>query len=273
LKQDVKNQTQKYNELNTNYGKLNGNLTQCSMAKSAVDQDLSQCQTAKGEVDQDLTQCQTAKSAVVQNLTQCQTDKGKLAQQLKQLRTQLASQESKTTIVINEIAWMGTTKDVNDEWIELYNYGDSLINLGGWKLIVSKNEGGWKRKKWETQLSGKIGGGQFLILRQADNHNRLSLDRWNNPTFSGVLWNKGVQPNKVSLKLIYKNQKIDQVDQWYDGKDDSYHRSTMERKNPKVAGNNPSNWCTASVSNYNWQGEKKPYDTGTPGTQNTCAKE
>ncbi|OAD22339.1 phospholipase D/competence protein ComEA helix-hairpin-helix domain protein [Candidatus Thiomargarita nelsonii] len=213
---------------------------------------------------------------MVQYLNQCQTDKGKLAQQLKQLRTQLASQESNTTIAINEIAWMGTTTHYNDEWIELYNYGNSPINLEGWKLIVYKNEGGWK--KWETPLSGQIKGGQFLILRKVDNQKRVSLKRWNGKTFfNGELRNEGIQQKKVSLQLMYKEQVIDQVDRWYAGSTNKNekprHYSTMARKKPTVAGNNPSNWCTASGSHYNWQDENKPYDTGTPGTQNTCAEE
>jgi len=187
-----------------------------------------------------------------------------------------ATRVPKTTIVINEIAWMGTTKSVNDEWIELYNYGESPINLNGWKLIVYKNDGGWKN--WKTQLSGQIEGGHFMILRKKGKYDKVSLARWKDDTFGGVLWNGGEYDGKVSLKLIYnKNQVIDQVDRWYAGSthknDIPSHRSTMERKNPKVAGNNPSNWCAASRDNYNWQGEKKPYDTGTPGTPNTCAEE
>ena len=38
------------------------------------------------------------------------------------------------TILINEIAWMGTENSGTDEWIELYNSTDSEVNLTGWRL-------------------------------------------------------------------------------------------------------------------------------------------
>lgn len=37
-------------------------------------------------------------------------------------------------VVINEIAWMGTTISANDEWIELYNNGAEAIDLTNWTL-------------------------------------------------------------------------------------------------------------------------------------------
>jgi uncharacterized repeat protein (TIGR01451 family) len=38
------------------------------------------------------------------------------------------------TLLINEVAWMGTAASVNDEWIELYNPGSAPINLSDWVL-------------------------------------------------------------------------------------------------------------------------------------------
>jgi len=38
------------------------------------------------------------------------------------------------SILINEVAWMGTAASTSDEWIELYNPGSSPINLTGWVL-------------------------------------------------------------------------------------------------------------------------------------------
>jgi len=39
------------------------------------------------------------------------------------------------SVVINELAWMGTQVDSNDEWIELYNTTDTPINLNGCRLV------------------------------------------------------------------------------------------------------------------------------------------
>jgi uncharacterized coiled-coil DUF342 family protein len=295
LAQEVKNKTQEYSRLDTDYNKLNGQLSQCQTEKDNLAQEVKektqkysdldtdynklngqfiQCQTEMDTNAQNLEQCQNEIDANAQNLEQCQNEIDANAQKTEKMpEPQSLSQDIKPKIAINEIAWMGTTTHYNDEWIELYNYGNSPINLEGWKLIVYKNDGEWK--KWETSFSGKIGDGQFRILRMAGRHDRVSLYHWKGKTFfNGVLWNEGTQPNKVSLQLKYKEQVIDQVDQWYAGNvGTTDHYSTMERKKPKVAGNNRSNWCTASGYNYNWQAKNKLYDTGTPGTQNTCAEE
>ena len=42
---------------------------------------------------------------------------------------------SRQKSIINEIAWMGTTENANNEWIELKNISNSDINLNGWQLI------------------------------------------------------------------------------------------------------------------------------------------
>jgi len=38
------------------------------------------------------------------------------------------------SVVISEVAWMGTGADSNDEWIELYNPGSAPISIVGWVL-------------------------------------------------------------------------------------------------------------------------------------------
>lgn len=38
------------------------------------------------------------------------------------------------TLIINEVAWMGTNSSALDEWIELYNSTDQSIDLKGWVL-------------------------------------------------------------------------------------------------------------------------------------------
>lgn len=46
----------------------------------------------------------------------------------------LLPQFAQAKVQISEVAWMGTSNSQYSEWIELYNDGDSSINLGGWKL-------------------------------------------------------------------------------------------------------------------------------------------
>lgn len=77
---------------------------------------------------------------------------------------------AKASVLINEIAWMGTLPKAgespqaaaNNEWIELYNSGDFNISLGGWKIVA---EGGAP----DIALSGIISaGGYFLLERSSD---------------------------------------------------------------------------------------------------------
>jgi len=112
------------------------------------------------------------------------------------------------TIVINEIAWMGTTFDKEAEWIELYNQGSQRIVLDGWSLVVV---GGFAPLK----LNGIIeADGYFLLAREGHipfiNANAASATSTPptttaivdqpidiNQTFSGPLSNDG-----MSLELI-----------------------------------------------------------------------
>jgi hypothetical protein len=54
--------------------------------------------------------------------------------------SELCSQEnlslsSYSSIIINEIAWMGTLEDPNNEWFELKNISDNEISLKGWQIL------------------------------------------------------------------------------------------------------------------------------------------
>ncbi len=40
-------------------------------------------------------------------------------------------------VIVSEIAWMGTTGSINDEWLELANNTAGDIDLAGWRLVAS----------------------------------------------------------------------------------------------------------------------------------------
>ncbi|MFH0828701.1 MAG: PKD domain-containing protein [Candidatus Kerfeldbacteria bacterium] len=42
--------------------------------------------------------------------------------------------ESAQTVVINELLWMGSPASSADEWIELRNMTDAVVDIGGWRL-------------------------------------------------------------------------------------------------------------------------------------------
>lgn len=37
-------------------------------------------------------------------------------------------------VIFSEIAWMGTEADVNDEWIEIYNFSNAPTDISGWTI-------------------------------------------------------------------------------------------------------------------------------------------
>lgn len=136
----------------------------------------------------------------------------------------------KDSIVINEVAWMGTKAQANDEWIELHNKTDQDIDLSGWK-IESKN------KALSVALSGVISAnGYFLLERTASTTTDVAEDM----IFSGSINNAGPDAN-----LYLKNGAtvIDSVDFGYWPAGDNGKRYTMERV---------STYATSTLS-YNWK--------------------
>ena len=120
------------------------------------------------------------------------------------------------SVVINEIAWMGTNVSYNDEWIELYNDGGS-VNLDGWVL---KADGGSP----EINLSGTIPAKGFYLL-----------ERTNDDTVAGIsadlIYKEALSNSGENLKLYNSSGSlVDQVvspDGWLAG--DNSTKQTMER--------------------------------------------
>ncbi|MDP3901508.1 MAG: lamin tail domain-containing protein, partial [bacterium] len=64
-------------------------------------------------------------------------------------------------ILINEVAWMGTLNDANNEWIELRNLTNNGLDITGWQLIDMG-------KQIKAILNGKISAGGFYMLERTD---------------------------------------------------------------------------------------------------------
>ncbi len=139
------------------------------------------------------------------------------------------------SVVINEIAWMGTETSYNDEWIELKNKGKENIDLEGWIL---KSEDGSP----EIELEGEIKANSFYLLERTDDN---TTPEKADLIYTGALSNKG-----ENLKLIDSSEKIiDKVlssDGWMTG--DNKTKQTMER-------------------NSSWQTSQEP--GGTPKSENS----
>ena len=137
-------------------------------------------------------------------------------------------------IVINEIAWMGTNADHNDEWIELYNKTDYIIDLTGW--ILEAKDG-----TPTINLTGNIPAKRYFLLERTDDDATSQPADWYGSFGQGGLNNSG---EILTLKDSSGNI-IDEVDcrsRWFAG--DNEDKKTMERINPDDLGSNSKNWKT-----------------------------
>ena len=122
-----------------------------------------------------------------------------------------------SSVIINEIAWMGTNVSANDEWIELYNTTNEDINLDGWVL---KAEDGVP----EINLTGQISAQSFYLLERTDDNTVPEIPA--DLIYKGALSNDG-----EDLKLFDNSGNlIDEVicsAGWFAG--DNETKQTMER--------------------------------------------
>jgi len=139
-------------------------------------------------------------------------------------------------VVINEIAWMGTSVSYNDEWIELYNNTNSSLSLDGWTLKAADGTP-------KINLGGTIPANSFYLLERTDDNTlpTVSADQ----IYTGALGNNG---EKLELYDGLSNL-IDQIDSsssWFGG--DNNTKQTMERKSALVSGSIATNWQTSQDS-------------------------
>ncbi len=71
-------------------------------------------------------------------------------------------------VVINEVAWAGTTASSFDEWIELYNTTDQTVSLTGWRL-QSADSGP------DITLSGSIPPHDYYLIERTDDNTVLDI--------------------------------------------------------------------------------------------------
>lgn len=151
-------------------------------------------------------------------------------------------------VVINEVAWAGTHDNSNDEWIELFNSGDSEIDLANWKIVDDTTTE-------YVIMSGKIAPKGFFLIEDND----LTIS---NKTADALI---GLSLANTGDSLVLQDAGgvvIDTVNgagaMWPAG--DATTKATMER--------NGSEWQTAIAGNGSL-GRAGSSILGTPGTQNS----
>lgn len=121
------------------------------------------------------------------------------------------------SVVINEIAWMGTENSANDEWIELHNDTDQDIVLDGWMLKAADGTP-------DIALTGVITTHGFFLLERTDDSTVPDTEA--DQIYSGALNNSG----EVLELIDAEGNIVDTVNcasGWFSG--DNTAKQTMER--------------------------------------------
>jgi len=176
------------------------------------------------------------------------------------LEAQTPEPTTSRTVVINEVAWMGTAASTADEWIELHNPTAQNINLDSWTLTGDDNN------TPTITLIGSIPAGGFFLLERTDDTtvSDISADQ----IYTGDLINTG-----ESLTLRDNtNLVIDTANSnggaWPAG--DNASKASMERINP-LAPDDDSNWETHSGTIRNGLDASGNPLNGTPKARNAAA--
>ncbi len=121
------------------------------------------------------------------------------------------------SVVINEIAWMGTTISANDEWIELYNNGTEAVDLTNWTLRAIDDVP-------SIILTGTIPANGYFLLERTDDTTipNITADK----IYTGALVDSG---ENLTLRDA-SNNVVDQIDcsvGWTNG--NASTKQTMEK--------------------------------------------
>lgn len=160
----------------------------------------------------------------------------------------VASAASPGDVVINEIAWMGTTAATADEWIELRNNTGSPVSLSGWSLEATDGTP-------SIALSGTLPAYGYAVLERTDDTTVPGIAA--HQIYVGALEN-----GSDALELRDGSDGlIDEVDAWHAGWNASGVSVSMERIDPLGSGVDPGNWAD-SLGSYS-------VGKGTPGAVNS----
>lgn len=157
----------------------------------------------------------------------------------------VAPASAQAEVFINEVAWMGTDESGTCEWIELYNDGDSVVDLSAWTLTVT-NPGSAKvillGEETSAQYTGIASRGFYLLARKSTSCSPPVAD-------SLVDWlgsfGNGISNEGAKLELSDGASVVDTVDALEDGWSESGIGGTnaAPKKTPQYTG---SGWSVAA---------------------------
>jgi len=168
------------------------------------------------------------------------------------------------SVVINEIAWSGTSASTGDEWIELYNSGDQSVDLTDWVIVAADGTP-------NITLSGTISASGYFLLERTDDNTVSNIPA--DQIYTGPLSNSG---ESITLKddsgIVVDTANIDGGD-WPGGTASSgiplY--ASMERIDSELE-DSPSNWGTNNASTRNGVDADGNSINGTPKSANSTSQ-
>ncbi|OHA48730.1 MAG: hypothetical protein A2806_01230 [Candidatus Terrybacteria bacterium RIFCSPHIGHO2_01_FULL_48_17] len=160
-----------------------------------------------------------------------------------------------SNVVINEIAWMGTTTSTADEWIELANFGSESVDLSGWTIEAADGTP-------TILLSGTISARGYFLLERTDDETIPTITA--DQIYTGALSNSG---EVLLLKDADNNtvQTIDAFSGWPAG--DNTTKQTMERTASDNWQTSMSAGGTPKAPNSSVQQEEPPQEQTPPPPQ------
>jgi len=165
-------------------------------------------------------------------------------------------------IVINEVGYVGTNADPNDQWIELYNKSDNDIDLTGWK-IISGTQG---TDTLNLSLKGTIlAKGYFMLERNDDNvlSNVLADQLFASPLGQDYLYLRA--KNNRYVDQLYMDPSEFNVNNFIN----NGNHYSVERVSPYSFGIYSKNWKVNNGKIFNGSDRNGSQVHGTPGNQNS----
>jgi len=181
-------------------------------------------------------------------------------------------EDNSLSVVINEIAWAGTSAYAVDEWIELYNNTTSSIDINGWRLNSSDSDGIDMTFLTSIATTTTIPAQGFYLIERADD----SAVRDVSADWTGSFGN-GLSNTKCEILYLYDGSGalIDETacseDDWPGGAASPKYIS-MERINPLVDGSESNNWASNNLITKNGLDANGNSINGTPKTENSVTK-
>lgn len=212
-------------------------------------------------------QIQTALRNNAKSLTdiECTTKCGQGFADAKILFDSLYREIETGDVIINEVAWSGSSLSTADEWIELKNTTDIDIDLSGWQLTTNTGT----EELMLTIPSGTIpANGYFLISNYDATHTSSVLDIAPDLTSTSVNLSNTALQIKLYRDNFTNNNLIDTAG---DGStplagDNMNPKATMSRIDYATDGTKTNDWYTSDLQGTNY--DVSSNEAGTPGEEN-----